>query len=123
MRIIFALLLLVPVFSRCQSADQSEQPKLVMGIVVDQMRMDYLSRFQRHYSADGFMRFYHEGFVAKNHHFDYAPTVTAAGHASIATGTPPAIHGIIANDWFDKQTGQEQYCVQDKRYATGAKLT
>lgn len=118
MRTYFALIFIAFLFFSCQSIDTTEQPKLVVGIVVDQMRMDYLSRFQSHYSNRGFMRFYQDGFVAKNHHFDYARTLTAVGHASIATGTPPAIHGIISNDWFDKQTGQVRYCVRDKQYAT-----
>ncbi|MGB0255205.1 MAG: alkaline phosphatase PafA [Flavobacteriaceae bacterium] len=104
------------VFVCCDSPIQSSKPKLVVGIVVDQMRMDYLTRFENHYGNDGFKRFYHQGFVAKNHHFDYAQTKTGPGHASISTGTPPAIHGIIGNDWFDKATGEEQYCVGDAKY-------
>lgn len=103
-------------FLGCNTPIQTSTPKLVVGIVVDQMRMDYLTRFENHYGNDGFKRFYDQGFVAKNHHFDYAQTKTGPGHASISTGTPPAIHGIIENDWFDKMTGEKQYCVGDARY-------
>ena len=112
----FLPLVFLLVFVCCNSHIQSSKPKLVVGIVVDQMRMDYLTRFEKHYGNDGFKRFYHQGFVAKNHHFDYAQTKTGPGHASISTGAPPAIHGIIGNDWFDKITGNEQYCVDDVKY-------
>lgn len=101
----------------CITPIQPSKPKLVVGIVVDQMRMDYLYRFENHFGNDGFKRFYSEGFVAKNHHFDYAQTKTGPGHASISTGTPPAIHGIIANNWFDKTSGKGQYCVGDKKFS------
>ena len=100
----------------CNTPIQPSKPKLVVGIVVDQMRMDYLTRFEKHFGNQGFKRFYDKGFVAKNHHFDYVQTKTGPGHASISSGTPPAIHGIIANDWFDKTTGEEQNCVGDASY-------
>lgn len=100
----------------CTSNHDSGKTKLMVGIVVDQMRQDYLYRFQSHFGEHGFKRFYNEGFVAKNHHFDYQQTITGPGHASIATGTPPAINGIIANDWFDKQSGKHRYCVDDHNF-------
>ena len=103
-------------FIGCNTPIQPSKPKLVVGIVVDQMRMDYLMRFENHFGNDGFKRFYDQGFVAKNHHFDYAQTKTGPGHASISTGTPPAIHGIIGNDWFDKTTAKKQYCVGDASF-------
>lgn len=86
----------------CTSNHDSGKTKLVVGIVVDQMRMDYLYRFQSHFSEHGFKRFYDEGFVAKNHHFDYYQTKTGPGHASIATGTPPAIYGIQKGSTFQR---------------------
>lgn len=103
-------------FLSCTSKQDSANTKLVVGIVVDQMRMDYLYRFQSHFGEHGFKRFYNEGFVAKNHHFDYQQTKTGPGHASIATGTPPAINGIIGNDWFDKQNRKVRYCVDDQNF-------
>jgi hypothetical protein len=80
----------------CTSNHDSGKTKFMVGIVADQMRQDYLYLFQFHFGEHGFKRFYNEGFVAKNHHFDYQQTKTGPGYASIATGTPPAINGIIA---------------------------
>ena len=90
------------------------QPKLIVGIVVDQMRYDYLYRFSAKYSKGGFKRLMNEGFLCKNAQYNYVPTFTGPGHASIYTGTTPAIHGIAANEWFDKKTKKEIYCTQDK---------
>ncbi|MEM9000414.1 MAG: alkaline phosphatase PafA [Bacteroidota bacterium] len=91
-------------------------PKLVVGIVVDQMRYDYLTRFWNHYGEGGFKRLVNDGFNCKNHHFNYAPTSTAPGHASVYTGTTPAVHGIIGNNWYDKEADVEVYCVADPNY-------
>ena len=88
-------------------------PKLIVGIVVDQMRFDYLSRFWNHYGEGGFRRLAGDGFLCRNHHFNYAPTSTGPGHASLYTGTTPAVHGIIGNSWFDKVTGENVYCAGD----------
>jgi predicted AlkP superfamily pyrophosphatase or phosphodiesterase len=92
----------------------AQQPKLVVGIVVDQMRYDYLFRFSEKYGKGGFKRLLTEGFLCKNAQYNYVPTYTGPGHASIYTGTTPAIHGIAANEWFDKKIKKEIYCTQDK---------
>lgn len=94
---------------------QSSKPKLVVGIVVDQMRFEYLTRFEKHYSEDGFKRLMHKGFFAKNTHFSYVPTYTGPGHASVYTGTTPSNHGIIANAWYDKFENESVYCVEDEK--------
>lgn len=91
-------------------------PKLVVGIVVDQMRYDYLTRFWNHYGDGGFKRMVNGGFTCKNNHFNYAPTTTGPGHASIYTGTTPSTHGIIGNNWYDKTSGRIVYCASDDRY-------
>ncbi|MDT0607892.1 alkaline phosphatase PafA [Croceitalea rosinachiae] len=88
-------------------------PKLVVGIVVDQMRYDYLTRFWNHYGEGGFKRLANQGFNCKNHHFNYAPTSTGPGHASVYTGASPSSHGIIGNNWYDKQQDKEVYCASD----------
>ena len=88
-------------------ATSQDKPKLVVGIVVDQMRFDHLFRYQDKYGEEGFKRLLGEGFTFNNHHYNYIPTVTAAGHASIYTGTTPSIHGIVGNSWFDRVSGQE----------------
>lgn len=91
----------------------SNNPKLVVGIVVDQMRYDFLTRFYNKYSEGGFKRMMNEGFNCKNNHFNYIPTYTGPGHASVYTGTTPKYHGIIANDWYDKETKKMVYCAGD----------
>ncbi|WP_188654628.1 alkaline phosphatase PafA [Yeosuana aromativorans] len=91
----------------------NERPKLVVGIVVDQMRYDYLTRFYNKYGEGGFKRLMNEGFNCKNNHFNYIPTYTGPGHTSIYTGTTPKYHGIIANDWFDKKLKKSVYCAED----------
>lgn len=72
--------------------DELNKPKLVIGIVVDQMRFDQLYKYQEKYGDGGFKRIMKEGFNFKNAHYNYIPTVTASGHASIYTGTTPAVH-------------------------------
>lgn len=93
-------------------------PKLVVGIVVDQMRYDYLTRFYDHYGQGGFKRMINEGFNCKNNHFNYAPTSTGPGHASVYTGTTPATHGVIGNNWYDKENDESVYCAGDDSYAS-----
>jgi predicted AlkP superfamily pyrophosphatase or phosphodiesterase len=96
----------------------SENPKLVVGIVVDQMRYDYLTRFENRFGEGGFKRMMNEGFNCKNHHFNYVPTYTGPGHASIYTGTTPKYHGIISNNWYDKNEKQTVYCAGDDAVAS-----
>ncbi|MCF7561193.1 alkaline phosphatase family protein [Sabulilitoribacter multivorans] len=90
-----------------------DKPRLVVGIVVDQMRYDYLTRFYNKYGDGGFKRMVNEGFNCKNNHYNYIPTKTGPGHASIFTGTTPKYHGIIGNDWFDKDLKRNVYCAND----------
>ncbi len=96
---------------------EQEKPKLVVGIVVDQMRYDYLTKFYNKYGQDGFKRLIHQGFNCENAHFNYIPTYTAVGHASVYTGTTPSFHGIISNDWYDKELKKSIYCVDDSNYS------
>ena len=97
---------------------QNQQPKLVVGIVVDQMKMEYLYRFQDDFSENGFKRLMNNGYTFHNMHFNYLPTYTGPGHASIYTGTTPATHGIIGNDWFNRSTGKNIYCTDDESVKT-----
>ena len=99
-----------------QDITKVDRPKLVVGIVVDQMRYDYLTRFYHRYGEDGFKRILGEGFNFENAHYNYLPTVTAVGHASIYTGTTGSQHGIIGNDWYDKYARKMIYCVDDFNY-------
>lgn len=90
-----------------------EAPNLVVGIMVDQMRYDYIYRYWNHYGDDGIKRLMNEGFSFDNAQFDYAPTFTGPGHASVYTGTTPAVHGIIGNSWYLKDTGGRTYVTGD----------
>ena len=87
-----------------------QRPKLVIGIVVDQMKMEYLYRFQNDFSDNGFKRLMNDGYTFHNMHYNYMPTYTAPGHASIYTGTTPAIHGIVGNEWFSRKLGKDVFC-------------
>lgn len=104
--------------SKTEVAASPENPRLVVGIVVDQMRFDYLTRFGNHFVTGGFNRLTRDGFNCKNNHFNYAQTSTAPGHTSIFTGTTPSVHGIIGNNWYDKKSRQMVYCVSDSSYAS-----
>ena len=89
-------------------------PRLVVGIVVDQMAYDFLDRFRDKYGEDGFKRLAGDGFIFRNARFNYVPTTTCLGHASIYTGTTPSVHGIIGNDWFVRAPeNDETYCARD----------
>lgn len=90
------------------------RPKLVVGIVVDQMRWDYLYRYYDRYKADGgFKRLLQQGFTCENALIPYTPTITACGHTCIYTGSVPAIHGITGNGWWDRDMQRSVYCTED----------
>ena len=92
---------------------QTEKPKLVVGIVVDQMKQEYLWRFENDFGDGGFRRLMHQGFEAKNAHYNYSSTSTGPGHASVYTGTTPSIHGIVNNNWYSRQLQRGVYCAED----------
>ncbi|GAL01838.1 alkaline phosphatase [Nonlabens ulvanivorans] len=93
--------------------NDTTKPKLVVGIVVDQMRYDYLTRFYNRYGEGGFKRLMNDGFNLTNNHYNFVPTYTAPGHASIYTGTSPMNNGIIGNNWFDKFENRSIYNASD----------
>jgi predicted AlkP superfamily pyrophosphatase or phosphodiesterase len=99
--------------SQTAAATSIARPKLVVGFVVDQMRWDYLYRYYDRYQNGGFKRLLNEGFTCENTNIDYIPTVTAAGHTCIYTGSVPAIHGIAGNDFIVQATGKSMYCTED----------
>ncbi|MBB1286768.1 alkaline phosphatase family protein [Flavisolibacter sp. BT320] len=94
------------------------RPKLVVGIVIDQMRWDYLYRYYDRFGTGGFKRMLAEGFSCENTYINYVPTVTAIGHSTIYTGTVPAIHGIAGNDFRIQATGKTVYCTEDSTVQT-----
>jgi len=91
-------------------------PKLTVVISIDQMRYDYLTRFAGLYSG-GLAKLLRDGAVFTNAHHDHAGTETAPGHATLLTGSHPAQHGIIANNWLDRKTNQSIYSVDDPNAA------
>lgn len=113
MRNSFKFLLVFLLVTDVYFSQIAKNPKLVVGIVVDQMCYDYLYRFQPRFGKDGFVKLMQEGVNCRNTHFNYIPTYTAPGHASIYTGTTPSNHKIIANDWFSRKRNETVYCVDD----------
>jgi len=113
----FSAMLLAGAFALMQGgavmAQANEQPKLIVGIVVDQMRWDYLYRYYDRYGAGGFKRMLGEGFSCENTYISHLPSFTAVGHSTVYTGSVPAIHGITGNDWTDQLTGRHWYCTED----------
>ncbi len=95
------------------AASWAVPPKLVVGIVVDQMRVDYLYRYWGNFGDGGFKRLIGGGAFLRNAHYNYVPTITGPGHASIYTGSTPSHHGIVANDRYDRATRKTIYCVED----------
>ncbi len=117
-RVFTALLVLIISFS-APAQQGIPRPKLVVGIVIDQMRWDYLYRFYDRYDANGgFKRMLNQGFSCENTLVPYAPTVTACGHSTIYSGTVPAISGITGNFWWDREQQRSVYCTEDKSVNT-----
>ncbi|RYY38966.1 MAG: alkaline phosphatase family protein [Chitinophagaceae bacterium] len=110
-RLLLSLLFFCTLFTAF--AQQSERPALVVGLVVDQMRWDYLYRYADRYGNDGFKRLLREGFSCDNTFIPYTPTYTAPGHTCIYTGSVPSLHGIISNTWWDRSSDTTMYCTQD----------
>ncbi len=116
-KLLFSLSLLLAALvsgnAQPRPVDAVLRPKLVVGIVVDQMRWDYLYRYWDRYGDGGFRKLLREGFSQEQTMINYLPTFTAPGHACIWTGSVPAIHGIAGNDWIYSATGKATYCVSD----------
>ncbi|MBS1744188.1 MAG: alkaline phosphatase family protein [Bacteroidetes bacterium] len=105
-------------FAQKASSTTVVKPKLVVGLVIDQMRWDYLYRFNDLYSENGFKRLLKEGFSYENTMIPYTPTFTAPGHTSIYTGSVPAIHGIVGNNWYERSLNRTVYCTDDSTVNT-----
>lgn len=90
----------------------ADKPKLVLAIMVDQFRYDYLLRFRGEYQG-GLRRLLERGAVFTEAHFEHFPTVTAVGHSTFLSGATPSVSGIIGNDWFDRDTGRSVTSVED----------
>jgi len=111
-RAIFTCILICTVFN--SFAQNSKTPKLIVGIVIDQMCYEYLYRYQEKFGKSGFLKLMNAGTNCRNTEYNYVPTFTGPGHASIYTGTTPGNHGIVGNEWFDRENSKIIGCVEDK---------
>lgn len=91
------------------------KPKLIVGIVIDQFRYDYLTRFRSDYTG-GLARMLTQGADFANAYQDHAPTVTAAGHAAFLTGSAGSVNGIVSNEWYDRATAKRVTSVSDDSF-------
>lgn len=116
--VLLAVLLTFSSAAFCIDKNAPSKPKLVVGIVIDQMRFDYLYRFYDQYSETGFKRLMNQGMNFTYAQYNYIPTYTAPGHASIYTGSTPYFHGIISNNWYDRISKKIVYCTDDSTFLT-----
>ncbi|MGH7173794.1 MAG: alkaline phosphatase family protein [Gemmataceae bacterium] len=112
---LFLGLLGLPAHSGAEPS-KPETPRLIVLVYIDQLRADYLTRWDTLFGEGGFHRLEKDGAWFQNCHYPYSDTVTAAGHASVATGCSPRTHGIIGNDWYERAAGASVNCVSSERY-------
>jgi predicted AlkP superfamily pyrophosphatase or phosphodiesterase len=118
---LFALALLLPFVLSCHSLgrpvsaeDSATEPvRLILQITVDGLRADLLNRYRNHFGENGFRALLDQGTVYRNAHYEHANTETIVGHATLATGASPSRHGMIGNVWFDRETGELAYNIED----------
>ncbi len=110
------LMVVLATFGFGASASRAEPPKLILQITVDQLRGDMPQRFKDRFGARGFRYLMDHGVVYSNAHYRHSTTFTAVGHATLYTGGSAAQHGFAGNDWYDQETGQRVYCVEDDRH-------
>ncbi len=119
--IIFLILtLFIPVLVQAQghTTVSAAAPRLIVGIVVEDMNPDYIERFWNKFGEDGFKRLYSRGFICANHHIDNLIQRPSVGMATLATGTTPSRHGIMADNWVDRLRNKETNCIEDSYYTT-----
>lgn len=118
LKLLFVLFLFTFSISAQQNSKLSTKPKLLVGIIVDQMRDDFLYRYTSKYSSGGFKRLMNEGFNCRNNQYHYASTVTGPGHAHVYNGSSPALSGIVGNEWYDKILKKTMYVASDSTVST-----
>jgi Uncharacterized proteins of the AP superfamily len=96
------------------SAAPAKKPKLILAVVVDQFRYDYLTRFRAEYNG-GFARLLEHGAVFTNGSYEHFPTVTAVGHSTFLSGATPSVSGIVGNEWYDRESGRQVSSVSDEK--------
>lgn len=118
-RVLLIATIILVNFLSAPAQQQVDRPKLVVGIMLDQMRWDYLYRYHDRYTErGGFKRLLKEGFSCENTMIPYAPTITACGHSVVYTGSVPAITGIVGNSWWGKAEHRTVYCTEDNAVST-----
>ena len=119
MRFILAQVLCGVLIASCSVANaqnSDNRPQLVVLISVDMLRGDSIDRIRDRLGPNGFRYFLEHGFEYRNAHYRHAATVTAAGHATLATGASPGRHGIVGNSWFDTKSNERVYCTEDEAH-------
>src|SRR5215831_18839827 len=96
----------------CLATAAARKPKLIVAIVIDQFRYDYLTRYRAEYTG-GFNRLLTKGAVFTNATYNHVPAITAVGHSTVLSGAIPSISGIVANEWFDQDEGVHVTSVSD----------
>ncbi|MFN8258600.1 MAG: alkaline phosphatase family protein [Bacteroidales bacterium] len=99
------------------------QPKLVIQVVIENMRYDFIDKFRDKFSDKGFNRLLNEGSFCSNAFYDYMYTGSAQGYTTLSTGTNPSDHGIVSDLWYNRLSGKEQYCITDPEVKTGTSLS
>jgi len=117
-QIILPLVFCLFLTSLSSQTQYTNHPKLILLLTIDQLRYDYIAKYWSRFGDGGFKKLVSEGLYQANTHFSYMPTYTGVGHATLGTGTSPAIHGIAANDWYDRVSKKSIYCVSDSEVAT-----
>jgi hypothetical protein len=112
------IILHVPVYSQGHTAVSANSPRLVVGIVVEDMNPDYIERYWNKFSEGGFRRLFSKGFICANHHFDNLIQRPSVNMATLSTGTTPSRHGIINDVWIDRLKKREIKCISDNYYTT-----
>lgn len=106
-------LLCAALFASAAFGNPQSPPKLAVVISVDQFRADYLERFEPYFGDNGFRRLLERGAVYSEARFRHALTATAPGHATLLSGSPPSVHGIVANSWLERATERSVGAVSD----------
>ena len=109
-----AMLVVLALFT---SANAADKPRLILQITVDQLRGDLPTRYYDRLGEGGFRYLWESGIVYRNAHHAHANTETIVGHATLATGAHPSVHGMIGNLWFDREAGFTTYNVEDSNYS------
>jgi len=112
------ILLILPVFFIAGTvfSQESQKPKLILQITVDQLRGDLPEKFMKNMGNDGFRYLKEQGVWYANAHYGHANTETVVGHTVLATGADPSVNGMISNVWFDREKGRLVYNIEDARY-------